>query len=381
MDALHKALLLAFERFFLRVNEPEMRAQLASESGLHPRTLAAALLMEQAMWHRYFEQGEATASGGGQRAGPVLVWLSANITTAPLRALAMPILHGVPVLAKASSRARRVPELLSRCFDDLGGPLSRRLQVLPQDADTREVLREARRVHVYGSDAAIAAVERGAAPGAKVTGFGPGIGVGWVDALHMRDARRCDDAARRLAWDAALHDQRGCLSPRLVWLEGDDRGTHRRFARCLFQQMQSLGSVMPRGPAPLADAWLRWRARVALCAEVYAGDEGSVALLDTALHQKPSDLLPPAHRHLLLLPAASPVEALERAGALAKTIKSVALSGLGTEAIRRWRRALACAEVPRSAALRIAALGQLQAPPMAACWDGYAWVDILDLSV
>ena len=76
------------------------------------------------------------------------------------------------------------------------------------------------RVVVYGGTSAVEAV-RGRVPGeVEIVAYGPRASAGVVlpDAARGADARR---AATRLARDVCAYEQRGCLSPRSVFVIGD----------------------------------------------------------------------------------------------------------------------------------------------------------------
>src|SRR5262249_59665049 len=54
----------------------------------------------------------------------------------------------------------------------------------------------------------------------------------------------CDALAPQVAMDVALHDQRGCLSPHAVYVDGD---TH-AFAERLAAALDTLAGPLPPGP-------------------------------------------------------------------------------------------------------------------------------------
>ena len=103
-------------------------------------------------------------------------------------------------------------------------------------------------VHAYGSDETLASIARGLPVGATLIGHGSGFGIAVVD--ESTDLER---AASLLAEDVVPFDQRGCLSPRLVLVEGGaDRA--RLFASALDVSLGEIARRIPRGRLDDSDA-------------------------------------------------------------------------------------------------------------------------------
>ena len=181
---------------------------------------------------------------------------------------------------------------------------------------------------MYGRDETIAAARACARPGIVVREHGAGLGV----AIVTRSAA-VEAAAEALAVDIVLFDQRGCLSPRLVLVEGNaDRGE--RFASALDEHLSAWGRRVPRGAlfeAEIADAVV-WREALAFAGRLWRG-----ACHDVALAPPSGPLaIPPPGRcvHVLTarsLPdvAAKSRPSLASSSPLARTIR---------ERSRAWRR-------------------------------------------
>ncbi|HLK12889.1 MAG TPA: acyl-CoA reductase [Candidatus Binatia bacterium] len=194
------------------------------------------------------------AAGRGAPAGPKLVVqiLASNVPALGVPAIALACLAGVATVVKSG----RADPLSAPAFHHALAAVDPELAATVVAAHWRggdrrvedAVLARAGLVVASGSDATLAALTgRTREP---LVAHGTRTSVAAVG----RDAP--PDAAERLALDAALYDQRGCLSPREVWVEGDAD----TFAVRLTAALQRLAADLPPGPAPLAE---RAAARVA----------------------------------------------------------------------------------------------------------------------
>ena len=270
------------------------------------------------------------------------VVLSGNVFTASVRALLLPLLFDIPVVAKASSRdgvlphalARRLPATACSVFTYPGGDT--RLD--------RALLKRADTVHVYGSDTTCARL-RPLATHATFTAHGHGYGLACIDSDDFRPAD--------LALDIAAYDQRGCLSPQQVWVRGDCH----RAAQKLHEALRDIEKALPRGPAELgARARIeQWRGTVLSLGSLVAGETHGIGIEE-------SSRLPPSPgwRHVVLRPIPRfPYEALARMGGHLKALA-------GAELLPR---------LPEQVAPWLSKIGRMQRPPLSAYLDGLAPAD------
>ena len=99
-----------------------------------------------------------------------------------------------------------------------------------------------------GGDAALAAL----APrvhGRRVL-HGPRTSVAAVARDALADAVA---VAAAIAWDAALYEQRGCLSPHAVWVEEGGAASPDALADALLDALETARDRLPVGPAPVGD--------------------------------------------------------------------------------------------------------------------------------
>jgi hypothetical protein len=194
-------------------------------------------------------------------------------------------------------------------------------------------------VHVYGSDATIAAVRARARPGVTVRGHGAGMG-----AAVVSDRADVPIAADALAADVVAFDQRGCLSPRIAFVRGDEASAG-AFAAALHERLAEWSRRVPRGSLSVEERVdvARWRATVGFAGRLWTADDHVVGLAA-------APAVPPAGRHVLVVPAPSP-EALT--SALAPLALHVVAVGTDDPRDIAW---------PPHA--RLSALGQMQRPPL-----------------
>ncbi len=266
----------------------------------------------------------------------VHIVLSANVFTAPLRALAVAVAAAPSVSVRPS---RRDPVFTRALVARLGDERVR------LDEDARVEALAAGEVHVYGRDETVAAVARAVRAGVVVRAHGAGMGVALV-------TERVDEveAARAVGNDVIAFDQRGCLSPRVVLVLGDAaRGE--RFAAALHIRLAELEAAVPRGrldPEELRDA-ARYRETMAFAGAVHCGVAHAVGLsVDGAL------VVPPTGRHVHVAVAPGVSAAQPLLEPLARQVVA-----LGSDSCDE-----AGALLPSGARARISLLGYMQRPPL-----------------
>ena len=263
------------------------------------------------------------------------VVLAANVFVATFRAVLVASLSASRVEVRAS---RREP-VFSRAFVHHARELGASWLALAHDREL-DTIRGA--VHVYGRAETVRAVQGGVAPGVAVYAHGPGFSAAWIP-VDQPDLER---AADRLADDMVPFDQRGCLSPRVVFVQDETRA--RAFAAALHVRLAERERVIPRGTLDDAE---RADFRRALDTWTMAGLE---------VHEAPTHqvVVAPAAAPLTL----SPVGRAMHVVAVPSAEHVVhALAPLSSQLV-----ALACDgdTLPGFATTRRCTLGRLQRPPM-----------------
>ncbi len=216
-------------------------------------------------------------------------------------------------------------------------------------------------VDATGSDEAIAAL-RSRVPG-RFVGRGNRMSFAFVGAEVASDPSLRAAAARAIGEDVSLWDQRGCLSPQVVLVEGDRRALH-GVGEELAAALRTWATELPPRPLSLEEraAVLRFRQELEweamarqkpvrlLCGESLTWTvavEGEAALRPTCLH-----------RTLRVQPVASPEEAAAAARLVRPWLEAagLAVSGERFDAVEAVFRA---AGVPR-----VCPAGEMQRPDL-----------------
>jgi hypothetical protein len=321
---------------------------LPTAAGLSPAMVAAVLpiaaeaLDADAMTELVERELGPGAAGRGAPDGPALVvqLLASNVPALALPAIALACLAGVATLVKSGRH------------DPLSAAAFRRaLGAVDPDLAATVVTARWAGGDIRAEDAAFARADRVVATGGDATldalarrlrvpmvAHGTRVSVAAVG----RDAPA--DAVDGLALDVALHDQRGCLSPHAVWVEGDVDA----FAERLAAALDAVARQLPPGPVSLA---ARAAARARRDAAEWRGARlvGSV-IVDPRPALGTGGGLRIVHVHpiasLAALPPLLPMGLVECVGVAGGTVDPAALRARGVA--------------------RVCPVGRMQRPPL--CW-------------
>jgi hypothetical protein len=310
------------------------RERLAASSGLSAQGVdfALARCLEIAP-----EEAEIAALIRGTPSAQVAhVLLSANVFVAAHRAIAIALAASEHVRVRASRREPEMAELLLA-----GAPGSFELvnELSPRAGD---------RLWAYGSDETMDEVAVTLPAGVAFHAHGSGFGVAVL--AGSEPEAELGALQKALAEDIALFDQRGCLSPRVVLVEGEPKLAE-RLAQGLALELAELEQRIPRGQltAHELSEVARYRDTAHFTGEVFEAGPGFVTLGQTA--HAGSWLLPPTGRniHVLVTP-----NALATLTPYRPLLTSCAVAG-SPETREALRRALPGARVCR--------FGEMQRPP------------------
>lgn len=304
------------------------------------------------------------ASRDGDPLGMLGVVLAGNVFTAAVRTTFVPLLFGVPVLVKASSRETAFPHMMCDALRRANPRLGAAVEVVVFDGgdlDAEAALVEhADAVSVYGSDQTVEAMRKRLAD-KPLMAHGHGVSVAYCSAEALED-HSLDATIAGLALDVCAYDQRGCLSPQVVFVEGGGRISPRDFARRLVQEgLRPMGETLPRGVlAPEAGAaQAQWRGVAEVEGELLSGSDHAVAI------RPPVPIRwSPGYRNVTLSPVADLKEVFEVITTLGQSLKCIgsdpgsleALAGLLDQT--RTLEAYACP------------IGRMQTPDLDAPSDG-----------
>ena len=250
----HDALLGAWSatvEAFLDPDSPERRAiepALVESTGLSPAGLKAGLAavlggVREPHAAALFERAALLRLERGGRRAPALVVLAGNIPGLAVQPLLPALALRRPLLVKsASGEPRFAPAFVDALAARLPALADAIAAVCWPGGDEEleaPLLAAVDKVLAYGDRAAVADLQR-RAPG-KVVDYGPKLSF----AVVGNDAE-LGSAARGIARDVALFDQRGCLSVQAAFIEGDVESA-RGFAEALAAALAREAVELPPG--------------------------------------------------------------------------------------------------------------------------------------
>lgn len=300
---------------------------------------------------------------GAEPISSLSVVLAGNLFTATVRAVFVPLLLGIPVTVKASSRETLFPRMLRDALLHEDPELGRAVELIMfRGGDLEEeaaLVAAAEVTSVYGADATIDEIAR-RHPQANLIVHGHGVSVAYCG------RRSCtpdtiDETANALALDVAAYDQRGCLSPQIVYVaESRDGHDASALANRLSDALERLAHELPRGPLPLevGAAQSQWRGLAEVEGHLLTGADYAVAL------RPPRPIRwSPGYRNITLSPVESIGAAIEETAALGSSLKCV---GVNPASLGEFAQAIH--ETPSPA--YVCALGTMQTPAFDALADG-----------
>lgn len=199
--------------------------------------------------------GMITTPWGKRHAvGPGLVVhiAAGNVPGLSLPVLVTALLAKAAIVIKPAEGEPVLAALIARQLAALDPALGACVAVAYWPGGTRmledAVLSRAGIVIVEGDDDAVAAI-RARAPG-RVLGFGRRVSLAVVTREATPDA---PELAAALARDASLHDQQGCLSPQVVYVETGGAVSPAGFAASLGDALRALSRTLPCGSRTLEE--------------------------------------------------------------------------------------------------------------------------------
>jgi len=285
----------------------QARARLIASSGLSPEGVDFALA-------RCLEISPSEAEisallSSTPRAARAHVLLSANVFVAAHRAIAICLAASEVVFVRASRREPQMAELL---LEGAPGLFQLTPELTPSAGD---------HVWAYGSDETLRALVRALPAGVTLHAHGTGFGIAVLGGEADATLRASIEA---LAEDIALFDQRGCLSPRVLFALGSETRAH-ELAQELARALTAVEERIPRGalsPAELAEI-SAYRDSASYAGELYSAGLGFVSV-----GEREQLVLPPSGRNLHVVPTSNVLRVLGRA---AQFVTSCALAGVGSE--------------------------------------------------
>ncbi|SDD02086.1 Acyl-CoA reductase (LuxC) [Paenibacillus sp. UNCCL117] len=198
--------------------------------------------------------------GGMSRAyGPELIFhvFSGNVPGLPVWSLIMGLLLKSAAIGKTSSAEPLMAVLFARTLAEIDEELADCLAILPWKGGSEELeqplLEAADAVVVYGSQRTVEQLRSRTPAGRTFLSYGHKISFAMIGREAL-SADRFRETARKLAEDASVYDQQGCLAPHGVFVEEGGAVSARQFAQLVAAEMEHYQQKKPRAVLTEAEA-------------------------------------------------------------------------------------------------------------------------------
>lgn len=292
------------------------------------------------------------------------VVLAGNVFTASVRGVLVPLLLGVPVLVKASSKELVFPAMLRDALRRSNANLGAAVDIVAFPGGDVEceiaLVERAAAVSVYGSDETVAAIASRVGHGSIIP-HGHGVSVAYCSAEALGGTQRSDTIAN-LALDICAYDQRGCLSPQLVFIEAATERLARDFAAGLAEEgLEPMNQTLPRGPLPasIGTEQAQWRGVAEVEGSLIRGTSYGLAIRSAQAIR-----WSPGYRNVTIVPVRTIDEAFRAIEPIGASLKCV-----GTDPASISNVSARLAE-SRPLGAYACALGSMQTPAVDAPADG-----------
>jgi hypothetical protein len=288
-----------------------------------------------------------------------------------------------PTLLKPGRADVVLPVLFARALAEADAALSDALAVVYWPGGLTAVedaaLARADVVTAYGSDETVAALRARTPVTARFVAYHHRVSIGIVG----RDATRGDalrKTAAAVAEAVAMFDRRGCVSPQIVFVEGDEAAA--AFASALAEALEALEGRLPSGSLDAAERSALHQLRGTAELEAGAGGvtifHGGAAPWTVIVESEDGAGLGACPGRAVMVRAVSDVGGVaELVAPLAEHLQTVGVAGLGE------RTAAVAAALGRLGASRVVPFGSVAFPPPWWHHDGggplldlVRWVDL-----
>ena len=358
----------------------ELLGSFLGPSGLAPETLREGLESALRAWSpSAFEacaQRELLGGAGGEglRLAPfrcISLLTGGTIPMPTISSILCLLALGSPVLLRETSADSVTGALVARSIAELDEDLAKALEIVrfpPEDEAALGAFLDGDCVVATGSDETIASIRQRLRPDQRFVAYGHRFSVAVFGPHLLDDSEAAEDAIRGLALDVARWDQRGCLSPVVLYLVGQSLDQRVEIARRLSDQLAEiarhapLGEISPpeRARRSTERAEAKMRAAVSEGVRVFESDEATVVLEETA-DPRPAPLC----RFLRAIPVADWTELRGTLRPFDRHLSSAAVAGFSDR-----ERSVLEDTLSASGISRIAQPGRLQTPPIDWPHDG-----------
>lgn len=321
--------------------------------------------------------------------GPKLSFhlFSGNVPGVAVTSMVRALLVRSAVLGKTASGEPLLAPLFARTLARVDPAMARCIAVLywpgGEDAMEKTALDEADVIIVYGSGETVRDIRRRAPDRSRIIEHGPRFSIGLVAREMLADPDTAGRVADAAATATALFDQQGCVSPHMIWVEGDPDAAD-RFARLLADALDRLSVTLPRGRIDAGSAAAVREIRTAAEFRAIGGEDvevfpgpnagtGWTVIREATAGFRPS----PLFRTITVLPVERLEDAAPRIAPWGANLQTVAV------AASRERVAGLAPGLARAGAMRVTDFERMPWPPADGHHDGSGaltelvrWVDL-----
>ncbi|HZM02960.1 MAG TPA: acyl-CoA reductase [Candidatus Saccharimonadales bacterium] len=235
------------DSFFKQLTAENLDAFLRQELG-HPQRLDSFQADERQL------MGKRTALARG----PILLAQIApgNIPNPALLGIVLGLLTRSAQFVKCASGAAFIPRLFAHSLYEADHKLGSCLEVAEWKGGNEPLedalFAEADCISATGSDEMLASISRKIPRTARLVGYGTRVSFGYI----TREAldQNAEEVAHKAATDVTAWNQRGCLSPHVIYVEDSGKITAEAFAAMLAGRLDAVEKTHPRGTLPTQEA-------------------------------------------------------------------------------------------------------------------------------
>ena len=351
------------DQFFGQLTTENLEALLGQELG-----------QRQRLDNFHASEEETTRRRTALARGPQLLAHIApgNIPAATLAQMVLGLLARSAQFVKCASGQTFLPRLFAHSLYEAEAKIGACLEVAEWKGGLESLetalLAEADCVAVTGSDETLAAVRRLTPASTRFLGYGTRVSFGFISRAGLE--KHGKEAARHAAKAVAAWDQRGCLSPHVLYVEDGGAVTAESFATALAEELAALEKTHPRGTlktqaaAAIARrrAFYEVRAAHSLETKMWASPESTAWTV--ILETDPRFQASCQNRFIYVKAVTSAEGALQGAEPIREKVSTIGLTCAATETAELALR------FAKWGALRICPLGEMQNPPLAWRHDG-----------
>jgi hypothetical protein len=334
----------------------------------------------------FHNEGEGHSVCKAMAIGPRLLANIApgNIPVPALTDMALGLLTRSAQFVKCASGHAFVPRMFAHSLYEADRKLGACLEIAAWKGGSEHLesalFAEADCIVATGSDETLAAIRQKLPPAARFIGHGSKVSFGYITSEALD--RQTHAVVEQTAADVTAWNQRGCLSPHVIYVEERAGGTGEEFANLLAGKLEALEKTHPRGALSAGDAaaiatrraFYEVRAAHSPETRMWASKESTAWTV--ILENDPRFQISCQNRFIYVKVVRALAEALQGAELVCDKISTVGLACGPAQTAELAKR------FARWGAKRICPLGQMQHPPLGWRHDGrpplgdlVTWID------